>query len=165
MAQWYVKHFFYFYPRPPGGGRRNAASSFWTSTTISIHALRVEGDRRGRQAIPALSRFLSTPSGWRATQSRPQTPYPIPHISIHALRVEGDDQPGQGARRQADFYPRPPGGGRPRHGAESPDRGQFLSTPSGWRATSSLSRPLSPTAFLSTPSGWRATEDTEDEEV
>ena len=45
VAQWYVKHFFYFYPRPPGGGRptwRNGMSSIFF---ISIHALRVEGDR------------------------------------------------------------------------------------------------------------------------
>ena len=33
----------------------------------------------------------------------------------------------------------------------------FLSTPSGWRATSSTSVAPSPSKFLSTPSGWRAT--------
>ena len=78
-----------FYPRPPGGGRR----------ICSAVALGVK-------------RFLSTPSGWRATVLRVQYRfsavyfYPRPPgggrlhllcgghivfgISIHALRVEGD---------------------------------------------------------------------------
>ena len=56
--------------------------------------------------------FLSTPSGWRATLA-------VSHgrrcwiISIHALRVEGDPARQGGARANEDFYPRPPGGGRP----------------------------------------------------
>ena len=103
-------------------------------TGISIHALRVEGDKglgRGRTCSrnfyprpPGGGRrccgingffqtlFLSTPSGWRAT--RPQSPH----------------------RRQQ----------------------RFLSTPSGWRATSKI--PITNhyfLLFLSTPSGWRAT--------
>ena len=54
------------------------------------------------------------------------------------------------------FYPRPPGGGRPMRKAS--DIISFLSTPSGWRATSDhvLSHRIYLT-FLSTPSGWRAT--------
>ena len=55
---------------------------------ISIHALREEGDR----PAPDLSRFL--------------------RISIHALREEGDTVSAGRARRAADFYPRPPRGGR-----------------------------------------------------
>ena len=34
-------------------------------------------------------------------------------ISIHALRVEGDPASPQKSFRACDFYPRPPGGGRP----------------------------------------------------
>ena len=34
---------------------------------ISIHALRVEGDPSLASNVPTMSRFLSTPSGWRAT--------------------------------------------------------------------------------------------------
>ena len=34
---------------------------------ISIHALRVEGDRNGGDAYFSEMTFLSTPSGWRAT--------------------------------------------------------------------------------------------------
>ena len=55
------------------------------------------------------------------------------------------------------FYPRPPGGGR------RPKRRlwlllkQFLSTPSGWRATCFGGGLLLSERFLSTPSGWRAT--------
>ena len=124
---------YYFYPRPPGGGRLGRAGavcddqrflstpSGWRATfgwlaaqpagLISIHALRVEGDRRtaaswrstpdfyprppgggrlnqcGMQLIEIL--FLSTPSGWRATDGIIREFYGIT-ISIHALRVEGD---------------------------------------------------------------------------
>ena len=58
---------------------------------ISIHALRVEGDISYRDQV------LNHPC-----------------ISIHALRVEGDEVTAEvDARKLADFYPRPPGGGRP----------------------------------------------------
>ena len=81
-------------------------------TSISIHALRVEGDlvalhgevrsieflstpsgwRATKSALDSLGQleqFLSTPSGWRATQAA-QRPEALLLISIHALRVEGD---------------------------------------------------------------------------
>ena len=124
----------YFYPRPPGGGRPSRCRFARNAAFISIHALRVEGDQLpaesrsssthfyprppggGRQAIlygkGAASKFLSTPSGWRATRtslwmrcktrqflSTPSgwraTAARRKHagcddISIHALRVEGD---------------------------------------------------------------------------
>ena len=57
-----------------------------------------------------------------------------------------------------DFYPRPPGGGRLARSCPLPCRSLFLSTPSGWRATSRVQLYLaSLLRFLSTPSGWRAT--------
>ena len=56
---------------------------------ISIHALRVEGD---------------CPKQHGADFSR---------ISIHALRVEGDRRSRRESGRAENFYPRPPGGGRP----------------------------------------------------
>ena len=79
---------------------------------ISIHALRVEGDSWPGYCYRQKRAFLSTPSGWRATppafgmssESR---------ISIHALRVEGDPESWQREAAQNNFYPRPPGGGRP----------------------------------------------------
>ena len=79
-----------FYPRPPGGGR-----------------LRYIGGRLLDK------QFLSTPSGWRATENELRAEL-LDDISIHALRVEGD--PVKSFRRSIttfNFYPRPPGGGRP----------------------------------------------------
>ena len=100
-----------FYPRPPGGGRLSHSMFPRTAETISIHALRVEGDKiapfvkhlhyisihalrvEGDSTIwkPAdfMPIFLSTPSGWRATWA----------LSLLY-------------RRSGYFYPRPPGGGR-----------------------------------------------------
>ena len=78
---------------------------------ISIHALREEGDlQRGRLAS-AKEGFLSTPSARRATEdvrvSRQRR-----GISIHALREEGDHIPSPSGSQWANFYPRPPRGGR-----------------------------------------------------
>ena len=79
---------------------------------ISIHALRVEGDNVAiddrhcaRISIHALRVEGDAADG---ATSQAET------ISIHALRVEGDDSVTR---------------------AEWADAGQFLSTPSGWRAT------------------------------
>ena len=79
---------------------------------ISIHALRVEGDQKPQVTLSAQSRFLSTPSGWRATIWCDPVLQLDVHISIHALRVEGDLIRVLYDRLSADFYPRPPGGGR-----------------------------------------------------
>ena len=79
---------------------------------ISIHALRVEGDAEVFAVRFIKDRFLSTPSGWRATNYGKLADM-ILGISIHALRVEGDG-------------PVSPLG---------PCAPLFLSTPSGWRAT------------------------------
>ena len=57
----------YFYPRPPRGGRPAVSGSRLPSTSISIHALREEGDALRSHRV-----------------SRGQG------ISIHALREEGD---------------------------------------------------------------------------
>ena len=78
-----------FYPRPPGGGRRFVHRSSIPNVCISIHALRVEGDSKSYSNPWAMFKFLSTPSGWRATR------LPSSH------RCTGRY-----------FYPRPPGGGR-----------------------------------------------------
>ena len=111
----------------------------------------------GRRDMPS-TLFLSTPSGWRATIPLSSSPracpnfYPRPPgggrldtyaeastgnpISIHALRVEGDCLGWEDAARTL----------------------EFLSTPSGWRATAQLPDEYLPIfVFLSTPSGWRAT--------
>ena len=78
-----------FYPRPPGGGRLYRDVSHVMEQLISIHALRVEGDLPSPISFIPLDRFLSTPSGWRATSSTSSC-LCVLLISIHALRVEGD---------------------------------------------------------------------------
>ena len=124
----------YFYPRPPGGGRHTNSNtnvnnnsflstpSGWRATSpmppsfvtvpISIHALRVEGD--WWQIVFSMIRmqFLSTPSGWRATR-KSSARIDRAEISIHALRVEGDKLFSAVVFCWQNFYPRPPGGGRP----------------------------------------------------
>ena len=78
-----------FYPRPPRGGRRDPRVLLQRARTISIHALREEGDPIiSELALPA-DGFLSTPSARRAT------------FQVYAIKDE-----------LADFYPRPPRGGR-----------------------------------------------------
>ena len=57
----------HFYPRPPRGGRRLRDRLRQLRITISIHALREEGDQ---VAVPCLVHAVV--------------------ISIHALREEGD---------------------------------------------------------------------------
>ena len=148
----------YFYPRPPGGGRQVDALTDEFASAISIHALRVEGDCAAEDVDFAYGGFLSTPSGWRATAGighaidyvtnfyprppgggRLTSPLSIRQrdaISIHALRVEGDPVCFKFARAERDFYPRPPGGGRLSPCVVVTCSSPFLSTPSGWRATS-----------------------------
>ena len=145
-----------FYPRPPRGGRRRQGPLPPSTDPISIHALREEGDassgrpakttayfyprppRGGRPAQlkkrQTVREFLSTPSARRATWcvlcSRR-----CGEISIHALREEGDPPSSKSGRPSANFYPRPPRGGRP---AQVTGKGLcvlFLSTPSARRAT------------------------------
>ena len=124
-----------FYPRPPRGGRPCRSLSACSTSSISIHALREEGDLAQGRSINDFVAFLSTPSARRATLStwgaeeRPHHFYPRPprggrlqhsgpsdcagNISIHALREEGDEQ----VQRYIDVGKK------------------FLSTPSARRAT------------------------------
>ena len=124
---------------------------------ISIHALREEGD------VTDLGQI--------------KLPY---RISIHALREEGDLSIRPLPRMTANFYPRPPRGGRPQGICMAPFLTGFLSTPSARRATrynrwtkrlhnhfyprpprggrrDRHSKFKSITRFLSTPSARRAT--------
>ena len=146
----------YFYPRPPRGGRlgvkhrrpsrpkflstpsaRRATNMLFILSAgqkISIHALREEGDQQPRQEAHTTPGFLSTPSARRATASK-RLPYPL----------------------EADFYPRPPRGGRPCIRFVRSDGYRFLSTPSARRATVCPDRCVTAQRFLSTPSARRAT--------
>ena len=168
-----------FYPRPPRGGRRRQPVQWPRRFSISIHALREEGD---------------LPLGRNETARK---------ISIHALREEGDVREDSQRRKDRNFYPRPPRGGRRLHAPSFrrcyrisihalreegdlrrqhpvPSHMRFLSTPSARRATVSVSsgssrvsnfypRPprggrrcqfvqcVNDVQFLSTPSARRAT--------
>ena len=80
---------FDFYPRPPGGGRHAVHRPRDPVDTISIHALRVEGDVKTPLMKSSTPYFYPRPPGG----GRP----PIP-------KTKGGTP---------NFYPRPPGGGRP----------------------------------------------------
>ena len=101
----------YFNPLPPCGGRPPFSSTKTATQLISIHSLRVEGDRDGTEVgkrgayfnplPPCGGRlrwgyrpqkkiiFQSTPSVWRETY-RYRLCWAWQMISIHSLRVEGD---------------------------------------------------------------------------
>ena len=79
--------------------------------SISIHALREEGDPPTPLFRLLRSLFLSTPSARRATLLS-QICEDRVIISIHALREEGDRETATAKPTEADFYPRPPRGGR-----------------------------------------------------
>ena len=102
---------------------------------ISIHALRVEGDQVTLFTNSTLSIFLSTPSGWRATLICFWYINKL-EISIHALRVEGDFETVVGYK-SIDYISihalRVEGDNIPTVSLRAAKR--FLSTPSGWRAT------------------------------
>ena len=103
--------------------------------------------------------FLSTPSGWRATAYSENGYYAKFGISIHALRVEGDaDRAIRAVRHRMDFYPRPPGGGRHLSGGNCSNLlGDFYPRPPGGGRLDLWEPTAAPEIFLSTPSGWRAT--------
>ena len=81
--------------------------------SISIHALREEGDSAKKRYSYIADRFLSTPSARRATRRILRVYGTARQISIHALREEGDyGSDGSEAKKEI-----------------------FLSTPSARRAT------------------------------
>ena len=123
-----------FYPRPPRGGRPSFLVSAAVCFGISIHALREEGDshagsspaglpnfyprppRGGRHVTtlnyPRIIEFLSTPSARRATSARgSRFVWSARFLSTPSARrattIQHFDM-----LSNADFYPRPPRGGR-----------------------------------------------------
>ena len=104
-----------FYPRPPRGGRRQSHVFWILHYSISIHALREEGDFQVYAIKDELADF-----------------YPRPPRGGRLKVSLFDVQP------NIDFYPRPPRGGRRRTSAAASKTTPFLSTPSARRATKSL---------------------------
>ena len=147
----------HFYPRPPRGGRPTNFTSPLHPKTISIHALREEGDSSTSLLSLLLMIFLSTPSARRATHSISFL-VSFLNISIHALREEGDRPTCPNDPLPHNFYPRPPRGGRRRSFAVFVDVALFLSTPSARRATAVAIQLSKFIPFLSTPSARRATQ-------
>ena len=119
----------------PSVGRATFAHLYLsTYISISIHALRGEGDINCKISNINRYRFQSTPSVGRATRNfrkrpcqddyfNPRPPWggrqpplstfcKVTEISIHALRGEGDAITTKPKQRRANFNPRPPWGGR-----------------------------------------------------
>ena len=88
-------------------------SSIHRAGAISIHALRVEGDRAKLEQIEVLAKISI--HALRVEGDKTTSHLSIrQRISIHALRVEGDTCDVRTLELALlDFYPRPPGGGRP----------------------------------------------------
>ena len=125
--------------------------------SISIHALREEGDDIIQDYVLEGKKFLSTPSARRATSTQSKK-FWQERISIHALREEGDavrcaQDVGiagisiHALREEGDSY----------WPYWKERTGAFLSTPSARRATAAISYSFPPPVFLSTPSARRAT--------
>ena len=176
-----------FYPRPPWGGRLlifyffRMCSVFLSTPsvgrataarrpegigrTISIHALRGEGDALHKAGQTAPNDFYPRPP-WGGRRPARQTANRYRRISIHALRGEGDGVAKISPSLSPYFYPRPPWGGRlcakisldkseyisihALRGEGDAGRGSavllivlFLSTPSVGRATRAILRVLS----------------------
>ena len=129
----------HFNPLPPHGGRPFYQTDDICYEWISIHSLRMEGDKLRSHQLHYYKTFQSTPSAWRETcktrlsgsthrfQSTPSawretsgklSNSQIHKISIHSLRMEGD-QVCAGLHRGGCV---------------------FQSTPSAWRETAKLHR-------------------------
>ena len=137
-----------FYPRPPGGGRLSDAVGIVRGQTGFLSTPSGWRATKIKQRVTNEVIFLSTPSGWRATRHPFVKRFKRSCISIHALRVEGDQThicsnsniciSIHALRVEGDAI-----------GYCLPSvYSVFLSTPSGWRATSpnpvsSLTVPIS----------------------
>ena len=130
---------------------------FTKSFTISIHALREEGDFSPINSFQCSHNFYPRPPrGGRPricarNDKSNRNFYPRPPrggrladvvkqrvdflISIHALREEGDPSTSCVRRFRFNFYPRPPRGGRQTTASRTTKPKEFLSTPSARRAT------------------------------
>ena len=124
-----------FYPRPPRGGRPCGCRSGRGSRSISIHALREEGDRVHLPKADSGQNFYPRPPrGGRLPQWSLNRLFIF--ISIHALREEGDglDRLDIEAEQGISIHALREEGDRAAVGLVEVVV-QFLSTPSARRAT------------------------------
>ena len=133
-------------------------SNFPVKKKISIHALREEGDA-GRLLQPHRGQdfYPRPPRGGRLHLSR--TGQKDVSISIHALREEGDHPLfGHPFLGTGNFYPRPPRGGRPSClGPASPRWGISIHALREEGDREQAAKLIRDALFLSTPSARRAT--------
>ena len=147
----------YFYPRPPRGGRRKCDIAVRTSNPF----LSTPSARRATRMPPSASRTSSI-SIHALREEGDEVKYIDAHlddISIHALREEGD-APSTTCWpcSRCYFYPRPPRGGRLLR--EGLALGQLDISIHALREegdSPAFSSPSSSSLFLSTPSARRAT--------
>ena len=101
-----------FYPRPPRGGRRSSRDFLYSSMSISIHALREEGDQEELAKKTDYHNFYPRPPrGGRPKQGGRNTASVTFLSTPSARRATSGSFPRLGCPRY--FYPRPPRGGRP----------------------------------------------------
>ena len=125
----------HFYPRPPRGGRQRRGG-----IKVFVHDFYPRPPRGGRPILQNESA-----SGNRHF-------YPRPPRGGRLQRQQ------QSQFKRKHFYPRPPRGGRPDVLSGEQPIGEFLSTPSARRATTSGAFTMNTSnTFLSTPSARRAT--------
>ena len=103
---------------------------------ISIHSLRMEGDRAYICCRSAGSDFNPLPPHGGRLQVM-AVEYITHAISIHSLRMEGDSEQPVSRLCFPHFNPLPPHGGRPGSGRRIIMAILFQSTPSAWRETCS----------------------------
>ena len=146
----------YFYPRPPGGGRRHFEVAL--VPVVDFYPRPPGGGRPiGASCIAKAPRFLSTPSGWRATRRQQPPMRARPFLSTPS-GWRATAAPKSPLIYAQHFYPRPPGGGRPKTAAQTAATSAIsihalrVEGDLGLRFHAELR-----VAFLSTPSGWRAT--------
>ena len=102
----------YFYPRPPGGGRRLRAANSLTDQ-FDFYPRPPGGGRHVQE--PAgfhVCRFLSTPSGWRATAKWGSKTWAVSQFLSTPSGWRATYSPFSSPPADPYFYPRPPGGGR-----------------------------------------------------
>ena len=129
------KPFVYSFQSTPSAWRETTGISFNTyQNYISIHSLRMEGDRLRRAIHKRPYGFQSTPSAWRET-------------TVGRVRN----------CLQCYFNPLPPHGGRLDGKTSLVTHRLFQSTPSAWRETIVAQAFKFSNTFQSTPSAWRET--------
>ena len=123
-----------FQSTPSAWRETKSAWDFSSSLAISIHSLRMEGDRNTSAAVRSAQYFNPLP----------------PHGGRHHLTVQGTDF--------RHFNPLPPHGGRLKPFEFHARQSAFQSTPSAWRETFRGADDISGNLFQSTPSAWRETQ-------